>query len=489
MKKQPILWAALGLALLSTSAHSIESTPELKASVFYSLGGGAPLAKSTTKKTQVFDIGFNANLDALLKSSSCSSSFDLGSTVTATMSGATDGLKTLFDSIIASAQAWVANLPMQMLQKANPAFYDQLQNLMAAGKASFEVGQMTCQDFSRMMDGEGVEWDKYVSLSKGYDWKSKMGAASNAANAPVQSKFGTAKSQSQQAEGDVVAVQKEIDSNAGTNGIPTPDGNRGGDGQAALEVGALTVRYGYNMLAGRGTAGLSRTDALSITEKNNYPVGDSWASPGDAVAFSESVLGDEIIQTCDGCEKMRSKPGKGLNYAYQIKQESLVSAITAIIGDIQSSPSLSRANIISRANNISVAGLRIFPEVLIGLAEEPVELQSSMIERLAAEIALADTLGKGLALKQILFAGKKTPEFSNATITANIDGKIADLQSQMESMIFEMEVRDRIAGNTMMELANRHYVRRHSPGSLPTNKGYIKALDNGAYPIPPSPAP
>jgi hypothetical protein len=100
-----------------------------------------------------------------------------------------------------------------------------------------------------------------------------------------------------------------------------------------------------------------------------------------------------------------------------------------------------------------------------------------LIQRLASEVALARTLESALMARRALLAGRKEPNIASVEkAQSEIETTIDELNGEIENMLFEMDVRQRMAGNTTLSLM----LRNNQRGALPVGEdGQEQTMEDG----------
>ena len=88
--------------------------------------------------------------------------------------------------------------------------------------------------------------------------------------------------------------------------------------------------------------------------------------------------------------------------------------------------------------------------------------------RLVAEISTARTVEKALYGRRLLLSGRQVPEvYATEVAREHADIAIAELDREIESLLFETRVRREVVSNTVAILLRRAAVRRQSALNIP----------------------
>ena len=414
---------AIGLALSLSSTAALAVDPikvESQGSVIgddvlYSIGGGSAVTMGSAGQMESVSVGLGWQNNLICGNMS------LNTTLENQLNGATQGFKNIMSSVIQNATSAVASLPAMMLQRANPALYNLITNGILQARLDYDRSKGTCRAITeRMADIAGAQMG-WGQVAEGQ----KMGQAlvSNS---------------------DAVAVVDRTESAPGNAGVTWVGGSQaGGSGQQPIRVVSDVAKAGYNLLNNRAV-----TDTSSIPKDNcsNGLVCGYWESPAKAAEFATRVLGEQQIQTCEGCASA-STPGVGLTPLIQESYETKIQALQ----DLLKPGATITAEKLRAASSDS---LPITRGVVMALRDE--RDQAVLAQRLASEVALSDTLGKSLMLMRTLLSGvKESNVAANALAVTAIDKQTEVLQKEINNLKMELDMRRELAKNSPMTIIER----------------------------------
>ena len=414
----------IGLAaLLLCSLPAISVDDEF----YYLLGGGEPVTRSASNRPSTFEIGGSVawNTDLMC------GNFDMSLSVEEQLRGIKGSFSDLMDNVISAATGAVASLPALVIQKVNPALYDLLQNGVLQASEEFHLAQTSCEEIVGIMD-EAIAHNGWESVAKGGYW----GAESTAGSEILQTR-----------------------TNADTDGIDAgviwvEGAQRGGRGQAPIELVGDTVRAGYNQLLQRNPANNTSMAAACA----DAPICEYWPTPTAMSDWAIDVVGEKKIRTCEACDKISARPGMGLTHQLSIDQAQIATDMEALVLS-NDAPTAAELEAVSGG-----PGMLISRRVVEALREENEHEQMVLINRLSAEMALSRTMERAMIARRALISGMKEPNIANLEIAQqDLAPFIADLEQEIENMLFEIEVRDRVASNTAVQLLMRDKVRGQVP--------------------------
>jgi integrating conjugative element protein (TIGR03755 family) len=272
-----------------------------------------------------------------------------------------------------------------------------------------------------------------ITLSKGNDWKLQMGIGGN----------------------DAVTAKKAVEAANGDNGVPWIGGQAGGAGQPVLEFTGDLVKAGYNINMNRPITATGPVPPASATRLTEI-----WATPTDARNWVVDVVGENIVTTCDTCRK-DSIPGTGL--LPKLNQES--AAVTVELQNlVNGSTPLTLANL----DKITAPGVAITRQVIEAIREMPASEQSLIIGRLVSEISTARTVEKALFARRLLLSGRQVPEvYATEVAREHADKSIAELDKEIENLLFETRVHKEVVSDTITTLLQRAAARRQASLNTP----------------------
>ena len=423
-KKYRRIIQGLSLWLLTGSALQAFAVDD---EFYYRLGGGEPVTRSASNRDTTLELGGAVvwNTDLMC------GNFDMSLSVDEQLKGLKGSFSNLMSSVISAATGAVASLPALIIQKVNPALYDLLQNGVLQASEEFHLAQVSCEDIVGIMD-DVITHSGWENVAKGGYW-----AGESASGAELLSTRTSA---------DIEGI------NAGV--IWVEGATKGGRGQPPIELVGDTVKAGYNQLLKRNPANTSSM----VSSCADAPICEQWPNPQAMAAWVIDVVGEQKIRTCEGCDKISAKPGMGLTHQMAIEQDQIASDLEALVLS-GGAPTLAQLEAVSGG-----PGMLVSRRVVEALREENPHEQDVLINRLAAEMALSRTMERAMIARRALISGMKEPNIANLQIAQDdLAPYIADLEKDIENILFEIEVRDRVASNTAVQLLMRDKVRGTVP--------------------------
>ncbi|MDF3866168.1 MULTISPECIES: integrating conjugative element protein [Pseudomonas] len=434
---------AIGIALSMSSTVVLAVDPikvESQGSVIgddvlYSIGGGSAVTMGSAGQMESITVG------AGWQNNLVCGNMSLNNTLENQLNGATQGFQNIMGSVIQNATGAVSSLPALILQRANPALYNLLTNGILQARLDYDRSKGSCRALAESMAdiaGNQMGWGKVAEGQK-------MGQelASNS---------------------DAVAVVERTESASGNSGVTWVGGSQaGGAGQQPIRVVSDVTKAGYNLLNNRS---VSDTSSIQKDTCSNGLVCGSWESPSKAAEFATRVLGEQQIQTCEGCSSA-SSPGVGLAPLIQETYENKIQALQELL----------KPGATITAEKLRDAGSDSLPVtrgVIMALRDE--RDQALLAQRLASEVALADVLEKSLLLQRMLITGSKEPNVNmNKLAVDAVLGSTDTLQQLITNLKTELDMRQQLAKNSPMAIVERGQSRAENsravlPGAPETDR-------------------
>ena len=436
MIKRTVFHVLLLSSVLSVS-HSLNAAqgPAEDSLWYYEIGGAEPVSVPANPAVVSVTLGGSAQLGL---GYSCGK-FDPVAAVTNTLNEIGTGVDNMMNAMTAAATSAIAALPALILQRANPGLYDLFQNALIKAEETMQLATKSCEQMEAEIAQGKNPYADLITLSKGNDWKVQMGVGGN----------------------DAVTAKTTVESSNGDNGVPWIGGQAGGSGQPVLRFTGDIVEAGYNINMNRPV-----TDPTPVPAASSTRLSEIWPSPVDARDWTVDVVGENIVTTCDTCRK-DSIPGTGL--LPKLYQES-----ATVTTDIQNLVSGATPLTLDNLGQITAPGVAITRQVIEAIREMPASEQSLIMGRLVSEISTARTVEKALFARRLLLSGRQVPEvYATDVAREHADSSIAELDKEIENLLFETRVRKEVVSDTVATLLARAAARRQSSLTVPE----VPALD------------
>lgn len=410
-------------ALLFISSVSVAVDDEF----YYRLGGGIPIGSGATDRMNTTSLGAGVSWNSDL---TCGN-FDITTSISNQLNGITGAFQNLMGNVIQTATGVVASLPALIIQRLNPALYDLLQNGVLQASEEFHLGEVSCEQIVEDL-GKTVANEGWGSLAKSGYWTRDA----NSGNP------------------DILQTKDNAETAGLDNGVTWVEGDQaGGVSQPPIVLNNDVTVAGYNLLIQRAPGDATAVTAAACGNANLCAV---WATPGQAAAWVTDVLGDKQIQTCQNCNKVVSNAGMGLQRKYDQERLQLETTLTNLVS------SASAINATTLATVQGAQGFEISRQVIEAIREE--EQPALVVARLSGELALSRTLERALLARRAMLAGSKEPNVANNEIAqAEIRHSVAELDSEIENMVYEIDIRQKLASNTTLQVLRRNRIRHHAP--------------------------
>jgi integrating conjugative element protein (TIGR03755 family) len=422
--------------LLAGPVHGV-GTPTVDDLWYYEIGGAEPISVPPNPAVTTVTLGGSGELDL---SYSCGR-FDPVLSVEETLDQFANQLDGMANALVNAATALIAALPALILQRANPELYNLFQTYLADAQARLAIATKTCEQLEAdIADGKNP-FEEWIRLAKAQNWKNRMAAGGN-----------------------IILAKQEVEAAGGDEGLAWLYGLRGGIGQEPIQVIRDTTAAGYNVTLNRAPG--TEPNAAGPTGATAPRITQLWSTPAEAADWAVQVLGDAIVMTCQDCAKT-TLAGSGLLPRFEDERLLVETGLSDLVSGT-AAPSF--ANLDAQ----SAPGIGISRKLLETIQAMPSNEQSIVLGRLAAEIAQARTIERALLIRRLLLTGRKVPEIEAAEpAQATLSEAIAELEREIDNLLFETRVRREVVSTTAAVLLERETWRRRQsipqPVTTPTD--------------------
>lgn len=417
-------------SLLVEGANAATKSPTEDGLWYYEIGGAEPVSVPANPTVTSITLGGSVQLGL---GYSCAA-FDPVAAVSNSLNNIGSGVDDIMNAMTAAASNAIAALPALILQRANPGLYDLFQNALLKAEATMQLATKSCEVMEAEIARGKNPYADLITLSKGNDWKLQMGIGGN----------------------DAVTAKEAVDSANGENGIPWIAGQAGGEGQPVLRFTGDIVEAGYNINMNRPVEASAPIPSTSATR-----LSEIWPAPALARDWVVDVIGDNIVTTCDTCRK-DSIPGTGL--LPKLFQEATIVSL-----ELQGLVSGATPPTLDNLETITAPGVAITRQVIEAIRDMPASEQGLIVGRLVSEISTARTIEKALFARRLLLSGRQVPEvYATDVARKHADTSIAELDREIENLLFDTRVRREVVSNTVVTLLQRAAARRQASLNIPS---------------------
>ena len=444
-RMKPIRGWLFVATIFATASHAGIKSPTEDGLWYYEIGGAEPVSVPANPRVTSVTLGGSVQLGL---GYSCAA-FEPVVAVSNSLNNIGAGLDNMMNAMTAAASSAIAALPALILQRANPGLYDLFQNALLKAEHTMQLATKSCEVMEAEIARGKNPYADLITLSKGNDWKWQMGIGGN----------------------DAVTAKEAVESANGDNGIPWIAGQAGGAGQPVLRFTGDIVEAGYNINMNRpvGTTGPMPADTESR-------LSEIWPEPAAARDWVVDVVGENIVTTCDTCRK-DSVPGTGL-------LPKLFEEGTAVTVELQGLVNGATPPTLENLELITAPGVAITRQVIEAIRDMPAPEQSLIVGRLVSEISTARAIEKALFARRLLLSGRQVPEvYATDVAREHADTSIAELDREIDNLLFETRVRREVVSNTVVTLLQRAAARRQASLNIPSVPTIDpKPLQNGRVP-------
>jgi hypothetical protein len=397
--------------------------------VFYSIGGGSVISPPPSR-SNMSRLGLNDGWSSDLM---CGN-FDLKTTVGNQLNGITSGFKDLMGNVIQGATGAVMSMPAMAIQRANPGLYEMLTNGVLQAGLSYDKALLNCQNMSKnspitlwAASGSRLLYLRSTRIS----WRPAAGmrspATSNCRRPPVK---------------------KVSPGSAARSAVVRAAGHPAHPDLA---------KAGYNMMNSLPVTSNSSVGSASC----NGTACQRWPSSDDAAAAVVKVLGDRSIRTCRETSECTSggtdnQPGStvagtGFSPVLEDATKTNLEQLDKLVGG-QIQPTAENLGALKTGSLVVTRG------VIQSLRDDPDK--AALVQRLAGELAMADTVETALTMRRMLTTGESEPNAAEQPeAIAEGDRRIDALDRELNALRNEMELRKAISNNSLLTTLERQGAR------------------------------
>jgi integrating conjugative element protein (TIGR03755 family) len=407
MNKIIITTIATFITTSTVAETTIDETQFLNANskLYYEIGGAKRFNRpiyNTNYDNINLGVGTDVNLGY-----SCGN-FDYKASFANTMNNLKNNVDSVKNSIIGNIQSGISALPMTIYARAKPTDFNVFQDYSAKIDADIQLANKSCEQMEAEIMAGGNPYANFLQGSKAQAWKDKA-----------------------QSGDDIIAANKDIEKSVGEAGITSFGGKKvGGLKQAPLKVISDSVGAGYNFLIGESDP-LAETTASEDNQMHYY-----FKTRADAQQFATDVIGEFEINNANP----KTKIGTGLHSKVELERQQVEQHIVN--------------------NEWQKAG--IDPNTQRKIEAFDLADQAIILGNYIDDMAIKNTIRKALIIRKILIAGEQDPNESatgNEVSTIVRDKKIALLDKEIESLMFERKINQELANSTLVKVLDLPQVK------------------------------
>jgi hypothetical protein len=183
------------------------------------------------------------------------------------------------------------------------------------------------------------------------------------------------------------------------------------------------------------------------------------------------VLGDEVVRTVStGSDE--TQPGVGLLNHHDAEATKVAELLQGLVAG-STPPTL------ENLEEVTAPGTVITRQVIETIQAQPASEQAIFIGKIAGQVALERTIERALLARRMLLTGMRDPHISATPAPRQLQPFLAELEREIDNLLFETRVRKEIASRTAeLLLRDEGGKRADSRGLVPTRDR--KLLDEGS---------
>ena len=419
--------------------------------LYYKMGGGSDFALPPVQDTQTINLNANSNLGPGFMCGAFNPALSI--------SNALNNLKNSEDnieqSILSNATGSLIAMPMYFLAQADPTLYNMINNALLRIHEQISISTKSCQDVRNQISQGKNPYQDWATISVGDHWKQNLSLTANGSE-------------------DINDAKADVDQHAGDNGVPWVQGTQdsgdngfhaGGLNQPPINAISDTVKAGYNAM-------LMRDLNNSSPAPTGSDLSTQFPQPSDAQTWITNVVGDQTISICNdpSCASQQGGiSGRGLlpwittcadqnqNYCAGNIQTNLGNLITG-------QAPITKQNL----EAVSASNLVISPQVITAIRNMDSTQQSIITAKLAQEVATQKVVDRALIARNILQTGSQVPVIaSNQPAQKIVNEAMQHLDSDIQSLAFESQVRKQMMSDTLANILNYQSNQQGNAVSVP----------------------
>ncbi len=460
MKKT--LFLILLLACHAVFAADIIPTGDSNNFLYYKIGGGSDFALPPVQNTQTINLSADTDLGA---GYTCGA-FNPAKSIANTLNDLKNSVDNVEQTVLNNATGSIAEMPMYFLAQASPTAYALLNNMLLGAHEKMGIATKSCELVKEQISHGQNPYQDWATISVGNQWKKHLSLTATG-------------------QEDINDAKKDVDANAGNEGVPWVQGSKdnsgysaGGLNQPPIHAVADTVKAGYNAMLLR-----------DLNDNSPAPSGGDLATqfptPGDAQNWITNVVGDQTITTCNdnSCKSAQGGiSGRGLlpwittcgdqnkNYCADTIRTNLSNLITG-------QTTINKDNL----EAVSASGLILSPQVITAIRGMDNTQQGIIVNKLAQEVATQRVIDRALIARNLLQTGSQVPVIaSNKPAQVIIKQAIAHLSDNIQSLAFEAQVRKQMMSNTVANILSYHANQQSAAMQVPKVIPMQPLMENSA---------
>lgn len=414
-----IIYAICGVIILITTPVQAQNDliDNLKDYIEFSSKRSPP---APPRKSSLY-MGAELNLDARLACSKFDPKLSVDYALT--------GLKETMSTIESIPKTVISSLPGVVFCRALPGVCELAQEYTARFENRFNFAVKSCEQMIADATQGRNPYQDIIDVTVENAW-----------------------TQGQQAKKTPTQVQEEM-SSAKDQGVAWL-GNKqhGGRGQRQIRPLRHTAAAGWCIANGE-----NRTDCETSAAQNEYT--RTWSVVAELKEWISDVVGDIGFWIYQGAPPPQSYPGLGLaakvserEPLIKEKLEQLIQTPAHKIHDINGED----------LEFLSSNSQKMLPQILTTLRIDPDK--DWLMDRLANEISVAQTLDKALLARRLLLVGSKAPNLyaHKRFIADEINQALKRLESEIEQLLMEAEARGKVVSDFVIRILERAEQRQNA---------------------------
>lgn len=318
--------------------------------------------------------------------------FDISAAFANLMDNFKNGVDDAVNSVVGTINAGVSALPALVVQRAMPGVYDMFQEYKLDAETDISIARASCEQIEAQIAQGDNPYEQFIQDARSQTWRDEA------------------------RKGTTITKAREVSQQlAADNGVSYFGEQVGGTGQPPMRVVESGVVAGFNYALGNTNNPTQHSSAPAGTElERTFPSSD------EAAIWATDVLGEFEVNNKEPITKI----GSGLHP--KVKREKQLA--------------------MQQFKQEEYSQLGFGPKVINKINNLSIKDQDSVYANLIDDIAIERTINKALIIRRLLLSA------SQAQASDQRDKKIALLERDIDSLMFERKIKQSLANRTMLDV-------------------------------------
>ena len=378
--------------------------PPGQSPIYYKIGGGDTYPLPPTSNVHLVPL----RLGVIGKLNYNCGKLDPKRTMQNSLNNLRESVHSIQGDLMNNLQAAIGNLPMLMLQRADPGLYDLINKYVLGAMDQLKISSKACAEMEALTAQGKNPYEDWLTIATRSGWKKNISLGDN--------------------QLDANKIKQKVNQEQGKDGVEWAGGEKkGGENQLPILVIEDTAIAGYNALLGRRETDRSR---YSSNHNESHQLVKYWETPASCATWIVKAVGDNKITLKANAsdQDTESTPGVGLLPELEAISLQILQQLSALVRnhELPSAENLAK---------VSAPGMEVTIEIIQALQSKDSRMRTLLVRKISQDVAMSIVIEKSYLAKRILHAGANIPNIKKippAQIEINralkqIDGEINDL--------------------------------------------------------------